>query len=156
MYKKLNLFLLDKKITHKKNNTNTYKYIKFFKYISIYNHKYIKFFLKLIQFITILKNINKSLIVIGDNLIIIIYKSIIYKSILKYKVLNTNKELFSKIIFMYNIFLILNFSTKLMKLKERHERLDNLCINNFNFNFLNKKVHNINVKLLILISYSLL
>ena len=156
MYKKLNLFLLDKKIKNKINNLNIYKNIKFFKYIKIYNYNFIKFFFKLIHFITILKNINKSLILIGDNFIIIIYKSVFYKSVLKYKFFNTNRDLFTKIIFMYNIFLVLNFSTKLIKLKSQHDRLHSLCINNFNFNFLNKKVTNINIKLLILISYSLL
>ena len=156
MYKKLNLFLLNSNTTNKITSINTYKNIKFFKYIKIYNYTYIKFFFKLLQFITILKNINKSLVLIGDNFIIIIYKSIFYKTTLKYKFLNTNKDFFIKIIFMYNIFLVLNFSTRLIKLKTNHERLNSLCINNFNFNFLNKKVYNINTKLLILISYSLL
>lgn len=156
MYKKLNLFLLDKKIIYKTCYVNLYKNIKFFKYIKLYNYKYIKFFLKLLQFITILKKINKSLILIGDNFIIIIYKSIIYKSIFKYKFLSTNNEFFTKIIFMYNISLILNFSTKLIKLKSTTERLNNLSINNFNFNFLHKKIYNINIKLLVLISYGLL
>lgn len=156
MYKQLNLFIITNQIKNNYNSTHITINLKIFKLLSIYKLNYIKFFFKFIYFISIIKKINKTVILINDNFLIVIYKSIIYKSIIKYKFFNSNSDFFTKIIFMYNTYLVLNFSKKLIKLKTNTDRLSDICINNFNFKFTKQNLSIINTKLFTIISYILI